>query len=144
MSIMAAHVRNRNLYTIQIRYPLLTGIRHICRFLNRKRIHIAADHKDRTVAVFENTDDTRNSDLSLHLEPEIAQLLRNNARRSDLHKAQLRVLMDVLVDILNAFRVRVHSLVDFRNEFKHMAARLLGQTPVGHAGRHQNTAGNNS
>jgi len=76
--------------------------------LDRQRVHVGAQHHRRSVAVAEHADDAGAADPGRHLEPGGLQPARCDAGGAFLLHRQLRVSVEVLVEVLDV----LHDLVE--------------------------------
>ena len=95
---MTAGVHHRHGLPVAVGRRDVAGIGQAGRFLNRKRVHVGAQHDDWTVAVAQQTDNARLSDSGGHFIAGRTKTVRRDARRPRFLHRQFGMSMDVFVD----------------------------------------------
>jgi len=95
--------------------------------LDRQRVHVGAQHHRRSVAVAEHADDAGAADPGRHLEPGGLQPARCDAGGAFLLHRQLRVSVEVLVEVLESCTISSRPSVDVVADGSGMGLRSVGE-----------------
>ncbi len=107
--VVAARVHHRHGVAFAIGRGDLARIGQTGRFLDRQRIHVRAQHHDRTVAVAQQSHDARLADARGDVVARVAQPLCSDARGARLLHRELGMRVNVLVELLEIRQQRVES-----------------------------------
>ena len=112
MHIVAAGVHDRDRVPVGVGAGGRAGVREAGVLLDREGVHVGAQHDGRSVAVAQHPDDAGPADARTHLAAGPLELLGGLGGGALLVVRELRMGMEVAVEVLQGFDDRVESVED--------------------------------